>query len=295
MALITSSVQWLCPPSLSNPDRTTSTSRNYKPFPFYPSARKCPNSRIFFSGVFCARKKRLHFPLIFSQLCTEEALTLERNSLIISEAVSDEELWATATLRVRSFYDINQTYSVEDHKGYLAEREFEALKDRISGKRIGFKRVSCINATLPLSQLLSSSDEFCSACKFSENGEDRVVVGTLDLNQCLRLADEITGTKPEGIGADFARAYLSNVCVAKELHRNGVGYALVSKSKKIARGWGITDLYSHVAVDNEAAKKLYMKCGFVYESDEPAWQARFLGRPRRFLLWADLTTITHNF
>ncbi|XP_077238232.1 GCN5-related N-acetyltransferase 7, chloroplastic-like isoform X2 [Tasmannia lanceolata] len=263
MALITSSVQWLCPPSLSNPDRTTSTSRNYKPFPFYPSARKCPNSRIFFSGVFCARKKRLHFPLIFSQLCTEEALTLERNSLIISEAVSDEELWATATLRVRSFYDINQTYSVEDHKGYLAEREFEALKDRISGKRIGFKRVSCINATLPLSQLLSSSDEFCSACK--------------------------------GIGADFARAYLSNVCVAKELHRNGVGYALVSKSKKIARGWGITDLYSHVAVDNEAAKKLYMKCGFVYESDEPAWQARFLGRPRRFLLWADLTTITHNF
>ncbi|XXG58487.1 hypothetical protein AAC387_Pa04g0795 [Persea americana] len=127
------------------------------------------------------------------------------------------------------------------------------------------------------------------AVEFSENGDDRVVVGTLDLNQCLRLADEITGKRPEGIGADFARAYLSNVCVAKEVHRKGVGYALVAKSKKVAQEWGITDLYAHVAVDNEPAKNLYMKSGFVYESDEPAWQARFLERSRRLLLWVDLT------
>ena len=33
--------------------------------------------------------------------------------------------------------------------------------------------------------------------QFSDNGEERVVVGTLDLNQCLRLPDEITGMKPE--------------------------------------------------------------------------------------------------
>lgn len=117
-----------------------------------------------------------------------------------------------------------------------------------------------------------------------------MVVGTLDLNQCPRLADEIAGTKPEGIGADFARAYISNVCVAKELHRNGVGYALVAKSKNVAREWGITDLYAHVAVDNEPAKKLYMKSDFEYENDEPAWQARFLGRPRRLLLWVGLAT-----
>ncbi|XP_058113915.1 GCN5-related N-acetyltransferase 7, chloroplastic isoform X3 [Magnolia sinica] len=128
--------------------------------------------------------------------------------------------------------------------------------------------------------------------EFSDNGEDRVVVGSLDLNQCLRLADEITGKRPEGIGADFARAYLSNVCVAAELHQNGIGYALVAKSKKIARQWGVTDLYAHVAIDNEPAKKLYTKSGFIYENEEPAWQARFLGRPRRLLLWADLSMTT---
>ncbi|KAL6331718.1 hypothetical protein AAG906_016714 [Vitis piasezkii] len=176
----------------------------------------------------------------------------------------------------------------KDHKRYLAEREFEALKERVAGKREGFRRVSCINATIPLSQISSFSDDLCAACKFTDNGEDRVVVGTLDLNQCVRLPDEITGMKPQGIGADFLRAYLSNVCVAKELHRNGMGYALVAKSKMVAQEWGITDLYVHFAVDNEPAKQLYMKSGFIYENDEPAWQARFLERPRRILLWTGL-------
>lgn len=171
----------------------------------------------------------------------------------------------------------------------MTEREYEALKDRVGGMRIGFKRVTCINATLPLSPSLVSAHELCSSCKFLEDGENRVVVGTLDLNQCLSLADELTGKKPQGTGPDLKRAYLSNVCVAKELQRNGLGYALISKSKEVAREWGITDLYVHVAVDNKAAQKLYEKSGFVYENEEPAWQARFLGRPRRFLLWTHLT------
>lgn len=42
----------------------------------------------------------------------------------------------------------------------------------------------------------------------------------------------------QGIGPDFARAYLSNVCVAKELHRNGLAYWLVAKSKIVAQDWG---------------------------------------------------------
>ncbi|KAK9275284.1 hypothetical protein L1049_022546 [Liquidambar formosana] len=224
-----------------------------------------------------------------SQLCTHEALTIDRNALNVAENVSEAELWAAACLRVRSFYHFQpSSFGIEDHKRYLAEREFEALKERVAGKRVGFRRVSCINATLPLSQVSSFSDDLCTACKFSDNGEDRVVVGTLDLNQCLRLPDEITGMKPEGIGADFARAYLSNVCVAEELHRNGLGYALVAQSKVVAEEWGITDLYVHVAIDNEPAKNLYIKSGFIYENDEPAWQARFLDRPRRILLWTGL-------
>ncbi|XP_075651828.1 GCN5-related N-acetyltransferase 7, chloroplastic [Castanea sativa] len=236
--------------------------------------------------------RRLQPPItVASHLCTTSTstTTVDTSLLNVAEAFSEDQLWAASCLRVRSFYNFAPTaYAIHDHKRDLAQREFEALKERVAGKREGFRRVSCINATLPLSELSSFSDDLCAECKFSDNGEDRVVVGTLDLNQCLRLPDEITGMKPEGIGADFLRAYLSNVCVAKELHRNGLGYSLVAKSKIVAQDWGITDLYVHVAFDNEPAKNLYMKSSFVYEMDEPAWQARFLDRPRRLLLWTGL-------
>jgi hypothetical protein len=32
--------------------------------------------------------------------------------------------------------------------------------------------------------------------QFVEDGEERVVVGSLDLNQCLWLPDELTGKRP---------------------------------------------------------------------------------------------------
>ncbi|XP_019157295.1 PREDICTED: uncharacterized protein LOC109153859 isoform X2 [Ipomoea nil] len=184
-------------------------------------------------------------------------VVIDRSLLNVSEAKSESELWAAASLRVQTFYVThNDSINIEEHKKYLAEREFEALKERIAGKRLGFGRVSCINATVPLSQVSSVSHDLCTSYK--------------------------------GIGADFARAYLSNVCVAKELRRNGLGYALIAQARMVAEEWGMSDLYVHVAIDNEPALNLYKKCGFVYESEEPAWQARFLDRPRRLLLWMGL-------
>ncbi|CAN6461988.1 unnamed protein product [Victoria cruziana] len=211
------------------------------------------------------------------------------DSMVIAEAVSDSELRATARLRVECFYPLDPSvFAVEDQRRYLSEREFEAIKERAATGKTGSSRVACINATVLLSELPKSFHVLLSKCKFSSGGEDRVVIGTLDLSQTMRLVDELVGRRPQGIGADFARAYLSNVCVAKELQRKGIAYALIDKSKKIAKEWGISDLYIHVAVDNDAAKKLYSKSGFIYESDEPAWQARFLGRPRHMLLWFGL-------
>ncbi|XP_039131071.1 uncharacterized protein LOC120267466 isoform X1 [Dioscorea cayenensis subsp. rotundata] len=230
--------------------------------------------------------------MVSSHLCEREAplpLALDWKKLNVREAASEEELLAAVQLRIRTFYEFKQSYGIEDYKRQLMEREFEALKDRVSGKRVEFKRVSCINASLPLSPSLIDASDLCSTCKFSEDGKDRVVVGTLDVNQCVKLADELAGKRPEGSGSNLTRAYLSNVCVAGELQKNGLGYTIVTKAKKLAFEWGITDLYVHVAVDNEAAQKLYKKSGFIYESEEQTWQARFLGRPKRLLLWIDLT------
>ncbi|KAL1819873.1 hypothetical protein ACET3Z_014742 [Daucus carota] len=244
--------------------------------------------------LFRSQRRRVGQRRLLIRASQLQTIKLDKSTLKVSEAVSEDELWAASALRVRSFYDFKpSTFAIQDHKKYLAEREFEALKERVAGKRLGFKRVSCINATLPLSQISSISEDLSNTCKISLCGEDRVVVGSLDINQCIRLPDEITGMKPEGLKADFARAYISNVCVAEELYRNGLGYALVAESKRVAGHWGITDLYVHVAFDNEAAKNLYIKSGFVHENDEPAWQARFLDRPRRILLWSDLSNCYH--
>ncbi|CAM0903304.1 unnamed protein product [Alopecurus aequalis] len=210
-------------------------------------------------------------------------------AVAVREFVTLDELRAAVRLRVRTFYEYSRdTVGAEDLRKGLAEREYEALQNRISGNMINFQRVSCINGTVPLLPSLISAEELCSVCKFVEDGEERIVVGSLDLNQCLWLPDELTGKRPGVNESSHTRAYLSNVCVAKELQRNGLGHALVGKSKKLAREWGITDLYVHVAINNEAAQKLYMKSGFVYESEEPAQKARHLGRPRRLLLWLDM-------
>ncbi|XP_016501830.2 GCN5-related N-acetyltransferase 7, chloroplastic-like [Nicotiana tabacum] len=274
------------------------------PFSYSPQASslylssKLHNTNIIYNTYGCRSSTPLRsFVLCSSQQLSQQIssptphpILIDKSFLCISEAKSENELWAASSLRVRIFYDFqHDTLNTEDHTKYLTEREFEALTERIAGKRVGFGRVSCVNATLPFSKVSNVAYDLSTSCKFSQDNVELVVVGTLDINQCIRLPDEITGMKPKGIGADFARGYVSNVCVAKEMQRNGLGCALISKAKTVAKDMGISDLYVHVAIDNEPAKKLYMKCGFVYENEEPAWQARFLDRPRRLLLWTDLS------
>ncbi|KAF9613723.1 hypothetical protein IFM89_010165 [Coptis chinensis] len=234
------------PPLLLLNNTSLKTSKSQNQISFHLNFTN-PKSNINLSSLLIISRRNRKSRYIFrsvanSQLCTtttHETITLDRSSILVHESSDENELWAAACLRARTFFVRKEPFhGTEDHIKYMAEREFEALKERIAGKRIGFKRVSCINATVPLSRMSGSLDDLCSVCKYSDNGEGRLVIGTLDLNQCLRLPDEITGKRPEGIGSDFARAYLSNVCVAKELHKNGVGSSLVAMSKNVAKEWG---------------------------------------------------------
>lgn len=62
-------------------------------------------------------------------------------------------------------------------------------------------------------------------------------------NLVLGIYEEAT---LQGLGADLTRAYLSNVCVAKELQRNGLGYALIGESKTVAHSWGDCLYYVYI-------------------------------------------------
>ncbi|URE26553.1 FR47-like protein [Musa troglodytarum] len=176
--------------------------------------REAPAKSLFLSSEVRYLRKRRGSPRgdvrpAASHLCEQERLAFDRSFLSVGEAMSDDELWSAIHLRVRTFYNFNESYGIEDYKAYVAKREFEGLKDRIAGKTMGYRKASCINATLPISAYGGSIDELCSICKFSKKEGDRVVVGTLDINWCLQMADELTGKRPKDLKPVKRFTYLS--------------------------------------------------------------------------------------
>ena len=81
-----------------------------------------------------------------------------------------------------------------------------------------------------------------------------------------------------------SRAYVSNVCVAPNVRRLGIGERLISDAIRTARRMGVQHLYIHVEKQNEAAVRLYRKAGFEQEQEEGVEVARRMCRPPRYLL-----------
>ncbi|BFI24556.1 hypothetical protein MPTK2_1g12680 [Marchantia polymorpha subsp. ruderalis] len=240
----------------------------------YPSASRIPSS-------VQALSTETLFPS--SPLVEDEEL-----NLVLESATSGEKLRAAATLRARSFFAYPEGRSItarKMHQKMKADDECAVLTRKIGGLEQGYKRTACLIATCPSSEVPESGRDLHEMCSVAgPRTEGYLVVGTLDLNQGLSLPGEVMGERPTGPEADVKRAYLSNVCVAEEVRRRGVGMELVEYAKETAKLWGIRYLYVHVVADNISARKLYEKAGFEYESEESVKEARSLGRPRRYIL-----------
>lgn len=212
-----------------------------------------------------------------------------KEGLVFHEGRSPELIRAAAYLRALSFYTYPEGRTEEAlklHRKMKTDDEFTALTSKVAGLEQGYKRIVCILALYPLSCLDNRSIvDLHPALKVTfANGEEHVLVGSLDLNQGKVLPGEIVGNKPEGLDADRERGYLSNVCVAPLMRQRGIGVALLQHAQNIAQHWGITSLYVHVVATNDAAVKLYNKGGFQLEKEESASEARRHARPRRSLL-----------
>ena len=82
----------------------------------------------------------------------------------------------------------------------------------------------------------------------------------------------------------YRRAYLSNVCVLAAARRLGLGHLLIEESFKLAKQWGVEQMYVHVEAENVGAKRFYEKEGFNVVEEENESFASSLSRPRRLLL-----------
>lgn len=122
-----------------------------------------------------------------------------------------------------------------------------------------------------------------------DSARSQQVVGTLDLNQGLKLpSEELIGHLPKQ-SSRLQRAYLSNVCTATARQRQGIAAEMIQAAAEDAIKQGVECLYVHVAHDNHAAMHLYCtRCGFHQEQSESEGYARALSRPRRYLLCRQL-------
>ena len=93
--------------------------------------------------------------------------------------------------------------------------------------------------------------------------EEDLVKLAEDPNKAGFIAEE-DGIKAGYIGLSFImdEAEIGNLVVDKYHRRQGIANALMDEVKKFLKEQGIGRVYLEVAEDNEAAKQLYLKCGF---------------------------------
>lgn len=89
---------------VSSPSLPTSDRPNFWPSSFH---RPSPAQSSALPGFLRIPLRRLRCPITASHLCTHDQtlpFTFDRSTLSVAEAFSDDQLWAAACLRVRSFY-----------------------------------------------------------------------------------------------------------------------------------------------------------------------------------------------
>lgn len=107
-----------------------------------------------------------------------------------------------------------------------------------------------------------------------------IVVGTIEI--ALR-SPFLWSTNPQ-------YPYISNLAVAPEFRRLGVGRQLLSKCEQTALEWGYQETRLHVLDSNDAAKQLYCGSGYQISQIEANWGNLWFNYSPRLLLRKQIKT-----
>ncbi|KAI5065265.1 hypothetical protein GOP47_0019960 [Adiantum capillus-veneris] len=210
---------------------------------------------------------------------------------MVREAVLDEEYWAAAWLRAE-IYTEGQPYFralcnryIESYQKRFAEQEFTALKRRCLGKQGQCLKCICLLAVAP--EGLRNEIGMISQLTLRDR-----VIGTLDVSirQLVRgenfPKEVVTASLFTVMEPERRCGYIANVCVARSARRQGVASNLLEVAIKAAKSWKLKDLYVHVAINNTAARRLYLKTGFQVVEDTAAEPS--LRQEQLLCLWSAL-------
>jgi ribosomal protein S18 acetylase RimI-like enzyme len=78
--------------------------------------------------------------------------------------------------------------------------------------------------------------------------------------------------------------YISNLAVAADRRRCGIGSRILGECDRLALEWGFDELSLHVLDDNLAARELYFQSGYRLQKIDGWLSAWLLRKPRRLLL-----------
>lgn len=127
-------------------------------------------------------------------------------------------------------------------------------------------------------RLRSSSPHYRCLVALATSSSDRqsdsssVIVGTIE----IALRSSLWSNNPQ-------TPYISNLAVAQNYRRLGIGSQLLTACEQVALDWGYTETRLHVLDRNESAKQLYCKNGYQISGVEPNWGMWFDYSPRLLL------------
>ena len=107
----------------------------------------------------------------------------------------------------------------------------------------------------------------------SQASSDSVIVGTIEIS----LRSSLWSNNPQ-------YPYVSNLAVAEQYRRLGVGSQLLAACEHSALDWGYLETRLHVLDRNESAKQLYCKNGYQIAQIEPNWGSLWFDCSPRLLL-----------
>ncbi|MEL6578538.1 MAG: GNAT family N-acetyltransferase [Cyanobacteria bacterium J06621_12] len=92
------------------------------------------------------------------------------------------------------------------------------------------------------------------------HSSEPIIVGTIE----LALRSALWSNQPQ-------YPYISNLAVAEDYRRLGVGSKLLNACEQAALDWGYQEIRLHVLDRNQSAKQLYCHNGYQISQIEPGW------------------------
>ena len=107
----------------------------------------------------------------------------------------------------------------------------------------------------------------------TDSNLEETVVGTIE----IALRSTLWSQNPQ-------YPYISNLAVAKDYRRLGIGSQLLQACEQAALNWGYQEIRLHVLDRNESGKQLYYRHGYQISQIEPNWGILWFDCSPRLLL-----------